>query len=97
MLQELPPLTIYEADEPDVIEEPQNPDDLTITKEGKDWIVEGEWLKWLMSGINFDDRESFMYFEKMIRDKGIIQKMRDAGIQDGDSVVLYDLEFDFVD
>jgi GTP-binding protein len=50
-----------------------------------------------MSGINFDDRESFMYFEKMIRDKGIIQKMRDAGIQDGDSVILYDLEFDFVD
>ena len=97
MLQELPPLTIYEADEPDVVEEPQNPDDLTITKQGKDWIVEGEWLKWLMSGINFDDRESFMYFEKMIRDKGIIQKMRDAGIQDGDSVILYDLEFDFVD
>ena len=97
MLQELPPLTIYEADEPDVIEEPQNPDDLTITRKGEDWIVEGEWLKWLMSGINFDDRESFMYFEKMIRDKGIIQKMRDAGIEDGDSVILYDLEFDFVD
>jgi 3-mercaptopyruvate sulfurtransferase SseA len=33
----------------------------------------------------------------MIRDNGIIQKMRDAGIQDGDEVVLYDLEFDFVD
>jgi GTP-binding protein len=97
MLQELPPLTIYEADEPDVIEEPQNPDELTIVKQGKDWVVEGEWLKWLMSGINFDDRESFMYFEKMIRDKGIIQKMRDAGIADGDSVILYDLEFDFVD
>jgi len=97
MLQELPPLTIYEAEEQEVIEEPQNPDDLTITKQGKDWIVEGEWLKWLMSGINFDDRESFMYFEKMIRDKGIIQKMREAGIADGDSVILYDLEFDFVD
>ena len=33
----------------------------------------------------------------MMRDKGIIQKMRDLGIADGDSVNLYDLEFDFVD
>ncbi len=97
MLQELPPLTIYEPEYEEVIEEPKSPDDITVTKQGDVWFVEGEWLKWLMSGINFDDRESFMYFEKMIRDKGIIQKMRDAGIQDGDEVVLYDLEFDFVD
>ena len=61
------------------------------------WVVEGEWLKWLMSGINFDDRESLMYFEKMIREKGIIQKMRELGIADGDTVALYDLVFDFVD
>ena len=50
-----------------------------------------------MSGINFDDRESFMYFEKMLREKGIIEKMRALGIRDGDTVSLYDLEFDFVD
>ena len=59
--------------------------------------MEGDWLKWLMSGINFDDRESFMYFEKMLREKGIIEKMRALGIRDGDTVSLYDLEFDFVD
>ena len=96
-LQELPPLTIYETEEVEIIEEPASPDDITVTKKGDTWIVEGEWLKWLMSGINFDDRESFMYFEKMMRAKGIIQKMRDLGIADGDSVNLYDLEFDFVD
>jgi GTP-binding protein len=97
MLQELPPLTIYEPEYEEVIEEPKQPDDITATKEGDMWVVEGEWLKWLMSGINFDDRESFMYFEKMIREKGIIQKMRALGIADGDTVALYDLVFDFVD
>ncbi len=97
MLQELPPLTIYEPEYEEVIEEPARPDDITATKDGDVWVVEGEWLKWLMSGINFDDRESFMYFEKMIREKGIIQKMRELGIADGDTVSLYDLEFDFVD
>ncbi len=97
MLQELPPLTIYEPEEEEIIEEPASPDDITAIKKGDLWIVEGEWLKWLMSGINFDDRESFMYFEKLMREKGIIQKMRELGISDGDSVALYDLEFDFVD
>lgn len=97
MLQELPPLTIYEPEYEEVIEEPKQPDEITATKEGDTWVVEGEWLKWLMSGINFDDRESFMYFEKMIREKGIIQKMRELGIADGDTVALYDLVFDFVD
>ncbi len=97
MLTELPPLTIYEPEYEEVIPEPAAPDDITAVKDGDVWVVEGEWLKWLMSGINFDDRESYMYFEKMMRDKGIIQKMRELGIADGDSVALYDLEFDFVD
>ncbi|MBQ9748494.1 MAG: GTPase ObgE [Clostridia bacterium] len=97
MLRELPELTIYEPEFEEIVEEPACPDEITAVKQGKSWVVEGEWLKWLMSGINFDDRESFMYFEKMIREKGIIDKMRALGIADGDSVKLYDLEFDFVD
>ena len=38
-----------------------------------------------------------MKVEKMLREKGIIEKMRELGIRDGDTVSLYDLEFDFVD
>lgn len=96
-LQTLPPLTIYEPEYEEALPEPSAPDNITVRREGDVWFVEGEWLKWLMSGINFDDRESFMYFEKMIRDNGIIEKMRALGIADGDTVDLYDLEFDFVD
>ena len=50
-----------------------------------------------MSSINFDDRESFSYFERMMRENGVIDKMRELGIKDGDTVSMYDLEFDFVD
>ncbi len=96
-LQELPPVTVYESEYVEEVKEPAAPDDITVTRDGDVWVVEGEWLKWLMSGINFDDRESAMYFEHMMREKGIFDKMRQAGIADGDVVCLYDLEFDFVD
>lgn len=97
MLQTLPPITIYEPEYEEKLPEPDVPDDITARRENGTWYVEGSWLKWLMSGINFDDRESLMYFEKMLREKGIIEKMRALGISDGDTVNLYDLEFDFVD
>ena len=51
----------------------------------------------MVSSINFDDRESFMYFEHLMKEKGVFDKMRELGIHDGASVILYELEFDFVD
>lgn len=96
-LQDLPPITIYEPEEETIPETEAVPDDISAIKKNGVWFVEGEWLKWLMSGINFNDRESFNYFERMLRQHGIIEKMRSLGINDGDEVNLYDIEFDFVD
>lgn len=97
MLSALPPLTIYEPEYEEEIKEQGKPDEITVTKEKDVFVVEGEWLHWLMSSINFDDRESFSYFERMMRENGVIDKMRELGIKDGDTVSMYDLEFDFVD
>lgn len=97
MLQTLPPLTIYEPEYEEEAKEPDRPADITVHREKNVWFVEGEWLKWLMSSINFDDRESFMYFERMMRENGVFDAMRKAGISDGDEVTIYDLEFDFVE
>ena len=45
----------------------------------------------------FDDYESLNYFQKMLRQRGVISALRKAGAKDGDTVVIGDLEFDFVD
>lgn len=98
-LKSLPPLTIYE---PEIVLEPQkkeesNPTDITARFEKGEWIVEGAWLENLMRGINLDDRESLMYFQRALRLNGIIEKMRSLGISDGSAVDIYGLKFDFVD
>jgi len=99
-LKELPPLTIYETEQS--IDEPRDfaeldPCDITVTREDGVFVVEGEWLENFMRGINLDDRESLMYFERTLRTTGIIEKMRKLGIADGSEVEIYGLEFDFVD
>ncbi len=97
-LRLLPPLKIYEPDY--VPEDPmENRDnfDVTVRNENGLYVVEGEWLERLMGNINFDDRESLRYFQRVLKDKGVIKALEDKGVKDGDPVSIYDFEFDFIE
>ena len=59
------------------------------------YIVEGPWLERLMANVNFSDYESRMYFDKMLRESGLFARLEEMGIQDGDIVSMYDLEFEY--
>ena len=50
-----------------------------------------------MKGINFDDYESLNYFQKVLINGGVIDALRKNGCSDGDTVSIYDVEFDFMD
>ncbi|MBQ8567107.1 MAG: GTPase ObgE [Clostridia bacterium] len=97
-LEELPPLTIYESDyEPEDKFISGDDHEVTITKDSKGrYIVEGEWLFNLVGQVNFEDRESLMFFQRVLLKSGTIDKLREAGCKDGDTVSMYDFEFDFV-
>lgn len=93
-LATLPPISIYE---PDVL--PQCPEDETqtdIAREDGVWTVRGAWLERLMRDINFDDYESRAYFERRLQMGRVYKKLEAAGIQEGDTVSLYGLEFDYI-
>lgn len=99
MLAELPPLTIYEAEytPEDAILADGDDHAVTITKNDKGaYVVEGEWLYNLVGQVNFEDRESLMFFQRVLLKSGVIDKLKEAGCRDGDSVSMYDFEFDFV-
>ena len=50
-----------------------------------------------MQTINFSDRESLMYFQKVLRDNGVIEELEKSGCKEGDTVSIYDFEFEFVE
>lgn len=72
-------------------------DTIVINKESDRYVAGGEFLERLVLGTNFDDFESFSNFQKVLIDKGVIQKLRDMGAAEGDLIDVCGVEFDFVD
>ena len=98
-LKELPPVTIYEAEyspEDEAIQNTVGVKETTVRRENDKFIVEGEWLYNFMGQINFGDYESLNFFQRVLIKNGVIDKLREAGVEEGDTVSIYDFEFDFV-
>lgn len=98
-LQKLPPIIKYEA-------EPKPHIDYTVSKkrtfnirccDGVYFVENAPWIVDVMNTVDPNDYESLQYFERVLRSSGIIEALRKAGIQEGDTVNVYDVEFDFVD
>ncbi|MBR5753089.1 MAG: Obg family GTPase CgtA, partial [Clostridia bacterium] len=96
-LATLPPIKRYEAEEiPLELLEKKQDNGFTIRVEDGIYIVEAEWLVPILQKIDFDDYESLQYLQRVMLTSGIDQALQDNGIQDGDTVSLYDIEFDYV-
>ncbi|MEE1503071.1 MAG: GTPase ObgE [Acutalibacteraceae bacterium] len=96
-LATLPPIKKYEKEEiPLEFFEKNSSGKFTITVEDDVYSVEAEWLLKILQRTDLDDYESLQYFQRVLQSSGIIDALEEKGIQEGDTVVIYDLEFDFV-
>ncbi len=98
-LKTLPPVTVYETEitpEDEAIENTSGAKETVVKKLNGKYIVEGEWLYNFMGQINFDSYESLNFFQRVLIKNGVIDKLREAGVEEGDTVSIYDFEFDFV-
>ena len=96
-LAHLPPVTVYEPDYVPPEPEIGTAEDVVIRHDGDMWIVEGDWLARLVASVNFSDYESRTYFDRCLRTAGIFERMEALGVKDGDTVSLYDIEFEYKD
>lgn len=86
-------------DEEDIYDETkvisQNIDEIKVYKENDIFIVEGNRLEKLLYSVDFEDMESIRYFQNIMEKTGVFDKLRSIGVQDGDTVRIYDLEFEY--
>ena len=96
-LATLPPIKRYEKEEiPVELYDKKNEGKFTITVEDDVYSVEAEWLLKILQRTDLDDYESLQYFQRVLQSSGIIDALIEKGIQEGDTVEIYDLEFDYV-
>ena len=95
LLSELPPVKKYE---PEI-----TGDDATFTGSGFNlevidgvYTVDAPWLPKIMSSVDPEDYESLQYFQRVLISSGIIEALKDAGVNEGDTVNVCGMEFDFV-
>lgn len=96
-LSKLPPVIVFEPETD--IEEDIFADDgkgYTIRRENEKYVIEGSWIEAVGGSVNFSDRESLQYFQRMLLKRGVIEDLVEMGIKENDTVVIGDLEFDFI-
>ena len=95
-LRSLPPVTVYEPEYVKPLAQAGSLDEIQIQRYDEDlWVVSGGWLERLLADVNFEDYESRMYFDRQLRQSGLFTRLEELGIRDGDTVSIYDLEFEY--
>ena len=96
-LCELPPIKEYEAEEIPVASMIQNDPGFKITQPEKGtYIVEAAWFPRVLKGIDTEDYESLQYMQRILEKSGVFDALRERGIEEGDTVIVYDIEFEYV-
>lgn len=97
-LQKLPPIQVFEAEmdleEESIIDTTQR--GFEVAKIDGVYEVSGTWIEAVGGSVNFSDEESLQFFQRALKNHGVIDALAEEGIQEGDTVRIGDLEFEFV-
>ena len=98
LVSKLPATPIFDSIEEEKVYkfEPKEQFTIEVDEDGV-YNICGQWAKVTMESTNFDDPESLSYFQRSLINAGVIDALREKGIQEGDTVRIDDFEFDFVE
>jgi len=94
-LGKLPPILPFEADYMPKQRMQGSPEELVIENFDDVWTIDGVWIERLMQNVNFSDYESRMYFDRVLRNAGVFKRLENLGVKDGDTISIYNMEFDY--
>ena len=97
MLKTLPPVAPVECPEEDFAYRAGGELEFDIfVDENGVYVVVGTLVDMLCRNVSLSDPDSMAYFQKILREKGVISRLKDMGVKEGDTVSIGDVEFDFV-
>lgn len=96
LLKSTPPMKEYEPELTEESETVSLDSSFTVINENGVYVVEGKKLERIVQSLDIYDRESLSYFEKVIKNDGIIDALEKKGVKEGDTVSVCGFEFEFV-
>ena len=66
-----------------------------IEYEDEMYVVEGPKIEKMLGYTNLDSEKGFQFFNKFLKDSGILEQLEEMGIEEGDTVRMYGLQFDY--
>lgn len=97
MIKQLPEPKKYEVQQiPEEYYAKDKEDEIKITVEGNIYSIEAEFFDKILSYVDFDDFSSLAYLQQVLKEKGIVDKLREKGIKTGDIVMINGVPFDYV-
>lgn len=98
-LEKLPPVKEYKPEpitQEEIEEKALSNTKFEVETEDGVYYVDAKWLEPIMRTLDMDDYSSLQYFQQVLRKSGIIDKLENMGINEGDTVNIMGFEFDYV-
>ena len=94
-LQQLPPVSRVEGDESFTY---RKSGDLgfEIYMDGEVYVIVGALVDMLCRNVALNDPDSMAYFQKILREKGVISRLKEMGIKENDTISIGDVEFEYI-
>ena len=97
ILKTLPKEVLVEKTQTEKVYKLKEEEPFTIKKEPDMYVVDGPAIRELMRKVNMEDNESLYYFQKKLNELGVNQKLKEAGVKEGDTVKVYDYLLEWED
>ena len=72
-----------------------DPFTVTYDKEANEYVVEGPRIEKMLGYTNLESEKGFTFFQNFLKLNGILEQLEELGIQEGDTVRMYGLSFDY--
>ena len=88
-------VTVYEPEyDPSTFVFSEEPYTIEINEEGE-YVVEGPKIEKMLGYTNLESEKGFLFFQRFLKDQGILEALEEKGIEEGDTVRMYGLVFDY--
>jgi len=96
-LKTLPKENLIEIEEMEKVYTLEEKEEFSISRDGEVFVVEGPAIERILRRVNLEDNESMYYFHKCLSQLGVDTKLKEMGVQDGDTVRLNEWELEWYD